>query len=338
MSDRIKDLLAEVADSVEPGDRLDAIRAATAASARRTRRGWWGAGGVGLVAASVVAAMVLSTGGTPHGDAPDPAEPATTRTTATPVPTSTVGVYYLGETPDGPRLYREVRQLEGDPLDVAVSAAVGRSLTGVGLAPLDPDYRVPWPPLTQARAALDVTGDVIEIDLGGDPQDDLHDRGTLTETEARLAVEQLIRTAQGVVGGRLPVRFLVFGEPTDQVLGVPASEPLSAGPDLDVLARVSLTAPREGQVVPRGGGLIVDGMANSFEGTVVITVQRWEGTAVVAQRPTIAGWGSDRLFPFTERIDVLDVPPGDYLVIARTDDPSGEGRFDTDTRRITIVD
>ena len=30
MSDRIKDLLTEVADGVEPGDRLDAIRAATA--------------------------------------------------------------------------------------------------------------------------------------------------------------------------------------------------------------------------------------------------------------------------------------------------------------------
>ena len=46
MSDRIKDLLHEVADGVDPGERLDAIRAETSGG-RRTGRGWWAAGGVG---------------------------------------------------------------------------------------------------------------------------------------------------------------------------------------------------------------------------------------------------------------------------------------------------
>ena len=347
MSDRIQDLLHEVADGVDPGDRLDAIRAETSGG-RRTGRGWWAAGGVGLVAASVVTAVLLSTGGTPSSD-PDPAQPAPTSPSETatdpvsPEPTgaetSPVGVYYVGDTPDGPRLYRERRSLPGDPLDAAVSAAVGNDTNGVGLLPLDPDYRTPWPSVTQAGASLSPEGDLIEIDLGGDPEGNLHDRGDLSRAEAQLAVEQLIRTAQGVVGGeRLPVRFLLYGEITDQVLGVPTSEPLSAGSDLAVLAHVSLTAPAEGQVVPRGGGLIVDGFGNSFEGTIVITIQRWEGTEVVAEVPTIAGTYEDRLFPFTERINVFDVAPGDYLVSARTDDPSGEGRFHIDTRRITIVD
>ena len=37
-------------------------------------------------------------------------------------------------------------------------------------------------------------------------------------------------------------------------------------------------------------------------------------------------------------LDLTEVPPGDYVVISQTDDPSGEGRFHTDTRRITVVD
>ena len=51
----IKDLLHEVTDAVEPGDRLHAIRVATADTGRRTRRGWWTAGGVGLVARALAA-------------------------------------------------------------------------------------------------------------------------------------------------------------------------------------------------------------------------------------------------------------------------------------------
>ncbi len=342
--DRINELLHEVTDGVEPGDRLEAIRAATASSGRRTGRGWWAAGGVGLVAASVVTAVALSTGGTPRSTEPDPAAPTPSQTasdpspTATEVPSSTVAVYYLGDTPDGPRLYREFRRLPGDPLQAAVAAAVGRDGDRGPLTPLDPDYRVPWPSLTSATATVDAGGDLIEISLGGDPQDDLHDRGNLSAVEAGLAVEQLVRTAQAAVGERLPVRFLIFGEITDQVLGVPASEPLAAGSDLEVLAHVSLSDPTEGQEVDNDEPFTVIGVANSFEGNVVTRIQRWEGTAVVRQEPAIAGTYEDKLFPFTVTFDLSGVPPGDYVVISQTDDPSGEGRFHTDTRRITIVD
>lgn len=338
-NDTIRDLLHEVTDGVEPGDRLDAIRAATT-DGRRTDRGWWAAGGVGLVAASVVTALALTTGGTPTSD-PGPAEPAPTRPTATesPVPqTTTVAVYYVGDTPAGPRLYREFRRFSDDPLDAAVSAAVGRSLDGVGLSPLDPDYRSPWPASTQARAELDTSQDLITVSLGGDVEGSLADRGTLTEAEAGLAVEQLIRTAQGVVGERLPVRFLLYGEITDRVLGVPTSEPLAAGSDLAVLSHVSLSDPSEGLMVDNDEPFTVKGVGNSFEGNVVTRIQRWEGTSIVDQIPAIAGWEKDKLYPFEVTFDLTDAAPGDYVVISQTDDPSGQGQFDTDTRRITIVD
>lgn len=349
MNDRIKDLLHEVADDLEPGDRLDAIRAATS-SGRRAGRGWWAAGGVGLVAASVVTAVALSTGGTPRDDDPGPAtstspsetsDPPTSPAspTVTKPGTSAVAVYYVGDTPDGPRLYREFRRLEGEPLAAAVSAATGHAVDGPPLAPADPDYRVSWPSMTRASAALSAEGDVIEITLGGDPQDDLRDRGDLSEAEAGLAVEQLVRTAQGAVGERLPVRFLLFGEITDQVLGVPTSEPLAAGSDLAVLAHVSLSDPSEGLLVDNDEPFTVTGVGNSFEGNIVTRIERLSGVEeVVAEQPAIAGTYEDRLFPFEVTFDLTAVPPGDYLVVSRTDDPSGEGRVHVDDRRITIVD
>lgn len=347
MSDRIRDLLTEVADGVAPGDRLDAIRSATADNGR-TGRGWWAAGGVGLLAASVVTALALTTGGTPRSGEPDPAQPAPTipsetatdpsTPTATETQTSTVAVYYVGDTPAGPRLYREFRRVEGDPLAAAVAAAVGNRPDGAGLLPLDPDYRVPWPALTQAVARLDNTGDVIEVSLGGDPEADLGERGDLTEAEAGLAIEQLIRTAQGAVGERLPVRFLLYDGITDQVLGVPTSEPLAAGSDLAVLAHVSLTEPSEGELVDNDQPFTVTGVGNSFEGNIVTRIQRWEGTFVVDEKPTIAGTYEDKLFPFEVTFDLTNLAPGEYVVLSQTDDPSGEGRFHVDTRRITIVD
>lgn len=346
--DRLRELLRETADGIEPDDRLDAIRTATS-SGRRAPRGWWAAGGVGLLAASVVTAVALSTGGTPQGGDPAPAtsispsEPVTEPTspdspTATEPATSAVAVYYVGDTPDGPRLFREFRRLEGDPLDAAVSAAVGRTVDGPPVAPLDPDYRVLWTPLTDAGATLSAEGDVIEISLGGDPQDDLHDRGPLSEAEAGIAVEGLIRTAQAAVGERLPVRFLIFGQITDQVLGVPTSEPLAAGSDLATLAHVSLSDPSEGQQVDNDEPLTVRGVGNSFEGTIVITILEADDLDPIVEVPTIAGTYDDRLFPFTETINLFDLLPGDYIVVARTDDPSGEGRFHTDSRRIKVVD
>ncbi|CAB4924868.1 unannotated protein [freshwater metagenome] len=325
MSDRITDLLHEVTDDVEPGDRLDAIRAEI--GVRRPRRGWWAASGAGLVAASVATAMALSTGGTPQVSVPDPA-------------TSTMAIYYVGDTPDGPRLFREFRRLGGDPLATAVSAAVGRTgAAGPPLAPLDPDYRVPWPPMTDATARVVPFEDRIEVDLGGDVEGSLRDRGALTSAEAGLAVEQLVRTAQGAVGERLPVRFLLYGEITDQVLGVPTSEELAVGSDLATLAHVSLSDPSEGQQVDNDEPFTVKGVGNSFEGTIVTRIQRLSGVVeVVAEQPAIAGTYQDRLFPFGVTFDLTTVPPGDYLVVSRTDDPSSEGRVHVDDRRITIVD
>ena len=239
---QIRDLLHEVADDIEPGDRLDAIRAATAPAGRRTRRGWWAAGGAGLVAASVVTAFALSTGGAPQTTGPDPAgPPPTSGTTVTDGQGTSrpVHVYFVGDTAAGPRLFRELRS-DLDP-DSRVVLAIDAVLRGDAL---DPDYRSPWPEGVVLRQ-WSSGPDGIMVSLEGAPVDRPAD---MTEEDARLALEQLVRTAQEVYGqGKVPVDVQIEQQVTDTVLGVPTTAPLTGSPDLDVLAPVSLTEPSEGQ-------------------------------------------------------------------------------------------
>lgn len=336
----LRDLLSEVADHVEPGDRLDAIRARTRPSRRRHL---WIPAGAALVAASVVGAVALGGGPVERADAPGPAgtsnvspspsptEPSPTEPTPTAPETRAVAVYYVGVTPDGPRLYREFREALGQDRFEAATAAIGN-------APLDPDYANLWP--------AEAIGDVSFVGTGADglisitlSDASYRDRPAgMTPEEAGLAVEQVIRTFQAAVQARTPVQFRLGDNPIDQVLGVPSSEPLSQGPDLDVLALVSLSTPSEGQVVDKAEPLVVSGAGNSFEGTIVTRLQRPDGSEAIDPVPAIAGTYEERLFPFEASLDISDLPAGEYVVLARTDDPSGEGRFHEDTRRITISD
>jgi hypothetical protein len=337
MTDRIKDLLHEVTDGVEPGDRLEAIRSATS-SGRRTGRGWWAAGGVGLVAASVVAAVALSTGGAPINDSGPAASksPSPSPTTTATDPETRGGglaawIYYVGDTLDGQRLYRERRLTSGENPFAAAK-------DGLTLAPLDSDYVNLWPVDAITDVSFDGIGDDGLIGVTVDPAYRARPAG-MTEVEAGLAVEQVIRTLQAAVRAGAAVQFFSDGNPVDQVLGVPTSEPLTAGSDLAVLAHVSLSAPSEGLRVDNDEPFTVTGLGSSFEGNIVTRIQRLSGVVeVVAEEPAIAGTYEDRLFPFEVTFDLTAVPPGDYLVVSRTDDPSGEGRVHVDDRRITIVD
>ena len=344
----LRDLLTDAVADVEPGHALDQIRARTTT----TRRRWpYAAGGAVLaVAASVTAFAILGSDTTPRATdpgstmspSPTPSPTASATDSETQSPSAVVAVYYVGDTPDGPRLYREFRSaISDDLLTEAVSAAVGRAPDDRPLAPLDPDYRSAWQSGTAVSVRTVPDGDddvIIEINLGGDPEGSLHDRGSLSEAEASLAIEQLIYTAQAAIGERAPVQFLLNGERTDQVLGVPTSEPLANGPVLDTLAHVSLTTPSEGMLIDNDEPLVVEGVGNSFEGNIVTRVEDLTGSVVVDQQPAIAGWGEEKLFPFEVTLDLTQVSPGDYLVVSSTDDPSGQGRFHSDTRRITVVE
>lgn len=338
--EKLAALLADSVSDVEPDDALETLRARTKVSSMHDRRPWFlAAGGAVLATAAVVTAIAFASGSL-TGSSPDPdpthgpvtqepSEPASPDDpTSIDEPRTASPVYFAGDTPDGVRLYREFQSQEAtsDPLLYSANAAVQGT-------PLDADYRVLWP---APSAVIDATwdGDIARIDLSGVPLDR---PAGMTEEEARIAVQAVVYSAQAAIGeGRVPVQLLVDGQPSATVLGQPTSESLSNDPVLQTLARVSLTTPSEGQVVT-GDTLDVSGVANSNEANIVVRVQRWEGTEVMNEDPfTATGWLDDKLFPFWGSIDISAYPPGDYVITARTDDPSGLGMSHTDSKRFTV--
>ncbi|QCW50612.1 hypothetical protein FE634_09640 [Nocardioides dongxiaopingii] len=307
--DDLRALVGDAVADVEPTDRLAAIRARTTPP---PRRGWWAAGGSALLAAAVVVAVavVVDRG---DGDDPDVAAPTTEPTTASPSAppdtapagrTRAVGLYFLGDTPEGTRLFREFQQVPRfDPaqdLLVAVEALA---------APDDPDYRTAWPAgsVTGAR----VVDGQVRVQLSPDAPDD------------DLALQQLRATVAAASG----LQSITFSR---------GAEPFTVEADPDALALVSISDPREGRTV--FGSFTARGVANSFEATVPWQLVDADGTVVAEDSATAEG-ADDRLYPWETEIDVSDLEPGTYTFVARTDDPTGgEGVAPTqDTRTIVVA-
>jgi len=309
--DDLRELLTDAVADVEPAYRLDAIKARTRPGHRR--RGWYAASGAILAAAAVVTAVsVVSDDNRPRREAP---ASDTQRT---------VAVYFVGRTPAGPRLYREFQQLP----EAGGALAALRAIT-MARGPADPDYRTIWPP--GIFESVTVAEDAIEIELGEWNGPRIGYSGKVL----RIAVQQVVHTAQAATGEELPVRFIAA--PMQGTRIAPhidgLVERLSQN---DVLALVSISDPSEGLHV--NDSFIARGRANSFEGTVPWEIRAADGTVVENGFATAEG-SVDRLYKWeTDRITVSDLTPGTYEFVAMTDDPSGgEGRGPfTDTRTIIV--
>jgi hypothetical protein len=321
--DDLTTLLHDAVEDVEPTDRLGAIRQRTR---KPSRARWYAVGGALLATAAVVAGIAVAV--RPGADpGPGPSDEPTVVDSASPSSHS-VSVYDLGETPQGTRLFREFRREPG------TSAEMDDVLAALSATPDDPDYHTLWPRGAFQGGFVDYGGGLITVLL---TDRSLHDRPAgMTAEEAALSIEQVIYTVQAYAQQRLPVSFQVEGQPIDQVLGVRTAEPLAEGPELDVLALVSISNPAEGRVVE--GGFSADGVASSFEGTVPWQLRNAAGDVV--RRGFAQGTMEDHLTPWqTDTIDVSDLPAGIYTFAAMTDDPSGGaegGGPTTDTRTITV--
>jgi hypothetical protein len=250
-----------------------------------------------------------------QGGAGDPSETAGSSTQ-----TVTVPVYFVGDTPQGPRLYREFRRVAADEPEAEALA-----LMTAGDA-LDPDYDTLYP--GGSFAGVEIGGDSITVSL---PDDSWTSADAMSESDARLAAQQLVYTLQGIAQSRLPVEIRLDGAPAD-LFGLGGE--LGNDPETDVRALVNVTAPEEGAAV--SGTFTASGAASSFEATVPWEIRR--GDAVVAKGfSTAEGW-MDKLYPWATEVDVSGLEPGDYTFVAMTDDPSdGEGAGPTeDSKTITV--
>jgi hypothetical protein len=325
-------LLHEAVSDVEPTDRLTAIRAGV--RRHRTRRLWLvSGGGAAIAAAATVAAVALATPPKTIAEpAPGPATgpptsvspPTTDITTGPAEPTgSAIALYYLGGSKGDPKLYREFHVL-------TAAAIPADALDGIATAPDDPDYRTFWSGDDLAFVKEDA--DLITVGVNDAL---LRDRPAgMSEGEAEASIQQVVYTMQAMAQKRLPVQFTLNDNPIDQVFGVPTSEPLTNAPILETLSRVNLTTPEEGQEVT--DTLEVDGVSNSFEANVPWSIEDSSGAQVASGAITAEGYMDTKLFPFRDSIDVSSLDPGTYTFIVSTDDPSGAGQVDQDSRRVII--
>ena len=310
MDDQLSELLHDSVADIEPTDRLGELRARTASSGS-SRRWWIAAGGSALATAAAVTAIALvlsdpsptaepGPSGTPSGATDDPSGPVTA-----------VAAYFVGDTPSGPLLYREFQQVVSPSPGLA-----GLELLESGAN--DPDYSSLWP-AGSFESVSDPEAGVVHVFLGD----------AAPAEPSALAQQQVVYT---VSAG--------FGEPLAVVLhrDDATSEEIMAAPQLDVLSRVNLSDPSEGQVVT--DSLHVEGRANSFEANVLWTIESVTGGAGMGSYFTATGYMELRLFPFSDDIDVSSLDPGTYTLTVETDDPSGgaEGGLGvfTDTRTFVI--
>ncbi|GAA1478936.1 hypothetical protein GCM10009623_33820 [Nocardioides aestuarii] len=299
-----------------------------------------------LPGVALVAAGLLVLGGC--GDDPSPASGDTSPTRGTDrpdrpgkgddrpsvAPTSegggaatTVPVYFVGDTERaGPRLYREFQRVDGDPL----VAAAGLLTAGDSL---DPDYRTLFPGGAFAAVSYDAGRLVATL-----ADDGWTTRAPgMSRSEARVAVQSLVYTLQGVQQERAPLVVEDAGGSPTTLFGVDTSGGVAAAPPLDVLSHVSLTSPEEGASVD-GGTLEVSGVGNSFEANLGWEVRRGD-EVVLDGYATLEGWMEEKLFPFEASVDVSGLEPGDYTFWVTTDDPAGgtEGvGAMTDDRSFTV--
>lgn len=277
---------------------------------------------VGAALVAAVAAVVLGGCTDAAVGTGVPAAP----TSATPVPSPApaaraLPLYYVVDTPAGPRLAREFRRLavDDDPGTTAVTALFAASTGSV------PGHRSAWPtgglagPVTHA-------GGVVTVDLTAATAEKAPDKPI-------LAVQQLVYTVTGALGTTDPVRLLVEGEQVPRLWrdGVVTGQPVPRADPLGVRVLVGIDEPAEGATV--GSPVRVAGEAAVFEATLRWEVRR-DGAVVRSGSATTAEGQRFAPYAFT-----VELPPGDYEVRVAEDDPSdGAGRGAmTDTRRITVT-
>jgi Immunoglobulin-like domain of bacterial spore germination/Sporulation and spore germination len=238
----------------------------------------------------------------------------------------TVPIYFAGETPQGTRLFREFRQVEADnPLEEAVALMVAGDA-------LDPDYGTLWPGGSFDSVSFSDGAGAIVASVSHDDWADAP--GDMTKAQAKLAVQQLVYTVQGVQQERLPVLVQNGADPAP-LFGIDTAAGIKAAKPLDVLAFMNVTTPEEGATV--SDTFTAEGVGSSFEATVRWEVRDGSGTAVLDGFTTAEGW-MDKLYPWTAEVDVSGLAPGTYTFVALTDDPSGgEGFGPTEDTKTIVV-
>ena len=278
-----------------------------------------------LLAVAVVAACGASNVGT---GAPAVASPSAAPATADPAPTPgqrALPLYYVADTPAGPRLAREFRRLPVGPEPAAAGTAAVTALFAMPTGTV-PGHRSLWAPGSALSGPVTHADGVVTVDLATGA-------ATTLPAEPILAVQQLVYTVTGALGTTDPVQLLVDGERVPRLWndGVATVGPVARADPLGVRVLVGIDDPVEGAAVT--SPVRVSGEAAVFEANLLWEVRK-DGTVVRSGSATTAEGQRFAAYAFA-----VELPPGEYEIQVAEDDPSGgEGRpVMTDTRRITVI-
>jgi len=286
---------------VEPSPRR-LIPAAAAASVALIGAAVWGVSNAGGSQQVTPAATTRST--TAPTQAPTAAPPAVPPSQSAPSmsPSATsngnlVGAtsqvalpaYFVGANmPNGNTfgLYREFVRTAvpaGATRDQKARAAVAVAMSATPFSSRTP-YLKPWAGTSATNVTANPSRITVTLSGPGAPG--------FTAAQTKLAVQQLVWTAQAAVGrGNIPVKFVVtngtatlFGTyPTAQTYNRPA-----AALQYQVLAPIWITAPAQNQVFP-AGPVVAAGQSCAFEGTTAWQLKK--GGSVVSSGSTQASSG-----------------------------------------------
>lgn len=292
----LHELIQDAVAGIDPADRLEAIQARTAEPGRAARPWWYAAGGVVLATAAAVTLVAVVGGDDPGRDPHD----HHVATDPTGLPGQVVAAYFVGDSRDGARLFREFDTVpEGDPLQHA--------LERIQRVPSDPDYRTTWADGSFESATL---GDgVIEVELGD---------GGLPAPDG-IAAQQLVYTLQAAAGARLPVQLVDDGRPS--------GEPYEAAPERSVLNPVSISDPAEGNAYH--GSLTARGRA--LGGVLSWALATERGVVRDGEVPLREG-----LRPWEVTVDLGGLPAGTYVFSVHDCSRYAYCQSSPDTRTITV--
>lgn len=255
----------------------------------------------------------------PSSGPASPSSPAAAPASPTAGGTSARAVYYLRDTTNGPRLYREFHRRPATT--GVVRDAVTAMLTE---PPVDGDYTSLWAKGTHVLGVR-IDGTTAVVDLSAEARTG---RGGAAFEGSTL--QQLVWTATAADPALRAVQLLIEGKRVGSLWGhVDTSGPLTRGQAAVELGPVWILTPADGRVA-RGGTF--GGEASVFEATV-----SWElrqGGKVVKRGFTNAAQGAPGRGPWSA---TADVPPGDYVLRAFESSAKDGSETFVDDKPLTVT-
>lgn len=254
----------------------------------------------------------------PSPTTPPPSRVPTSPTIAPPGSRS-VTVYYVADTTNGLRLYRETHLRPTTPGVVrdAIAAMLGE-------APYDDDYVSPWAPGTQVLG-VKIDGDVAVVDLSKEAA--VTNGGSAA---AEMVLQQLVWTVHDAATSIRAVRILIEGAaPADFWGAVSLDEPVERAPSQNVLGPVWLDLSPKAEL---SRGERFGGEATVFEATV-----DWEWLRdgqVVDKGFSTAEKGAPGRGAWSATVDV---PPGDYVLRAFASSAEDGSRTFVDDKDVRVT-